>query len=151
MGRHCGDIALYAGLAGGSESIIVPEVKFDIDDVCKMILEGKHRGKLHNIIVLAEGAGHSEVMAKQIKDLTGLEARATILGHIQRGGSPTAFDRILASRLGARAVELLSQNSSSRVVGVRGNAVVDYAIDEALVMKNDIDHDLLELARVLSL
>lgn len=150
MGRHCGDIALYAGLAGGSESIIVPEVKFDIDDVCKNILEGKLKGKLHNIIVLAEGVGQSEEIAKKIQEITGLEARATILGHIQRGGSPSGFDRILASRLGARAVELLAENSSSRVVGLKGNKVVDYDINEALEMKKDIDFDMLKLAQVLS-
>ncbi|HBM81910.1 MAG TPA: 6-phosphofructokinase, partial [Clostridiaceae bacterium] len=151
MGRHCGDIALYAGLAGGSENIIVPEVEFNIDEVCKSILEGKLRGKLHSIIVVAEGVGHANEIAKSIEEITGLETRATILGHIQRGGSPTAFDRILASRLGAKAVDLLSENASSRVVGIRGNKIVDVDINEALDMKKEIDYDLLELARVLSM
>lgn len=150
MGRRCGDIALYAGLAGGAESIVVPEVKFDIDNVCKIILEGKLKGKLHSIIVLAEGVGHANEIAQQIQTITGLETRATILGHIQRGGSPTAFDRVLASRLGARAVELLSQNIFSRVVGVRGNEVIDCDIKEALGMKKEINDDILGLAHVLS-
>ena len=150
MGRHCGDIALYAGLAGGGESIIVPEVEYDVDEVCKTILEGKLRGKLHSIIILAEGVGNAAELAKSIEQTSGLEARATILGHIQRGGSPTAFDRILASKLGARAVELLAEDSSSRVVGVHGSDVIDMDINEAVNMKKDIDHDLLNLARILS-
>lgn len=150
MGRHCGDIALYAGLAGGGESIIVPEVEYDVDEVCKTILEGKLRGKLHSIIILAEGVGNAAELAKSIEQTSGLEARATILGHIQRGGSPTAFDRVLASKLGARAVELLAENSSSRVVGVHGSNVIDMDINEAVNMEKDIDHDLLNLARILS-
>lgn len=150
MGRHCGDIALYAGLAGGGESIIVPEVEFDLDEVCKTILEGKLRGKLHNIIILAEGVGNAGEIAQKIEVTTSLESRVTILGHIQRGGSPTAFDRILASRLGARAVELLAEDSSSRVVGVKGNQLIDCDIIEALKMKKDIDHDILKLAHILS-
>ncbi|KPU43447.1 6-phosphofructokinase [Oxobacter pfennigii] len=150
MGRHCGDLALYAGIAGGGESIIVPEVEFNVDDVCKTILEGKLRGKHHNIIIIAEGVGHANELSSAIKNITGLDTRVTILGHIQRGGSPTAFDRILASRLGARAVELLYDEKGSRVVGVKGNDVIDADINEALKMKKDIDHDLLKLARVLS-
>lgn len=150
MGRHCGDIALYAGLAGGSESIIVPEVETPIEDVCKSVLEGKLKGKSHDIILLAEGVGHAEEMARNIQEITGIDARVTVLGHIQRGGSPTAFDRVLASKLGARAVELLAEGRSARVVGVRGNKVVDVDISEALEMKKDIDHEMLELAYVLS-
>lgn len=150
MGRNCGDIALYSGLAGGGESIIVPEVEFKVDDVCKTIIEGKIKGKLHNIIVLAEGVGHATEIAKSIEETTGLESRVTILGHIQRGGSPSAFDRVLASRMGARAVELLEQNISSRLIGVRGNQIIDVDIDEALAIKKDIDHDLLKLASILS-
>ena len=150
MGRHCGDIALYAGLTGGAESIIVPEVKSSIDQVCKEIIEGKLKGKLHSIVVIAEGVGNANEFAMNIERTSGLEARVTTLGHIQRGGSPTAFDRMLASRLGARAVELLAENSSSRVVGISGNKVIDVDINEALEMKKDIDHDLMELAYVLA-
>ncbi|HBM76098.1 MAG TPA: 6-phosphofructokinase [Clostridiaceae bacterium] len=150
MGRKCGDIALYSGLAGGAENIIVPEVEFNIDDLCKTILEGRLKGKLHNIIVLAEGVGHANEIAEQIQEITGLETRATILGHIQRGGSPSAFDRVLASKLGNRAVELLNENQGSRVVGIKGNEVIDCDIKEALSMKKEINRDMLELARVLS-
>lgn len=150
MGRHCGDIALYAGLAGGSESTIVPEVETSIEEICKSVFEGKQKGRSHNIIVVAEGVGHADELAKEIQSITGAEARVTVLGHIQRGGSPTAFDRILASKLGARAVELLANNISGRVVGVKGITVVDYDIDEALEMKKDIDHEMLRLSYVLS-
>lgn len=150
MGRHCDDIALYSGLAGGAESIIVPEVKFNVDEVCKTIIEGKQKGKLHSIIVLAEGVGHADEIAKSIEESSGLEARVTILGHIQRGGSPSAFDRMIASRMGAKAVELLSENISSKLVGIKGNEIIDMDIDEALEMKKDIDHELLDLARILS-
>lgn len=150
MGRHCGDIALYAGLAGGSESIVVPEVETRLEDICKSIFEGKQKGKTHNLIIMAEGVGHAADLAKQIQEITGIEARVTVLGHIQRGGSPTAFDRILASKLGARAVELLAEGIAARVVGVKGNKVVDVDIDEALAMKKDIDHEMLNLSYVLS-
>jgi len=150
MGRNCGDIALYAGIAGGAESIIVPEVEFNVDDVCKTIMAGKLRGKLHSIVVLAEGVGRAAELAKSIEEASGLEARVTILGHIQRGGAPTAFDRLLASRLGARAVELLAENCSARVVGMKGNKIIDMDISEASAMQKDIDHDLLKLSYVLS-
>lgn len=151
MGRHCGDIALYAGLAGGAESIIVPEVGFNVDQVCSKLLKGKNRGKLHSIIILAEGVGGAVEMGKEIEEKTGIETRATILGHIQRGGSPTAFDRILASKMGAKAVELLLQGATNRVVGVEGKKVIDMDIDEALSVKNNFDTDTYELAKILSI
>jgi len=151
MGRHCGDIALYAGLAGGAESIIIPEEDYNFDELCKTIIEGKVKGKLHNLILLAEGIGGAEELAKKIEEVTGIESRATVLGHIQRGGSPTAFDRILASRLGARAVELLLEGKSKRVVGIRDNKIVDFDITEALQMeKRRDDHKkLYELSKIL--
>ena len=106
MGRNSGDISLYAGLAGGAESIIIPEVNASVEDVCKRIMHGRNRGKLHSIIILAEGVGGAFEMAKAIEGKISVETRVTILGHVQRGGSPSAFDRILASRLGAKALEL---------------------------------------------
>ena len=109
MGRNCGDIALYSGLAGGAESIIVPEKGYEQDTLCRTILEGKMRGKMHNLIVLAEGIGGAEQLAEKIEEVTGIEARATKLGHIQRGGSPSCMDRVLASRMGYKAVELLAE------------------------------------------
>lgn len=150
MGRRCGDIALYSGLAGGAESIVIPEREYSFEELCRTIIEGKNRGKVHNLVVLAEGVGGAEELAKKIEDVTGIETRATVLGHIQRGGSPTAFDRILASRLGARAVELLVEGKSQRVVGIKDNKIIDLDITEALKMKKESDPQLYELARVLS-
>lgn len=151
MGRRCGDIALYTGLAGGAESIIIPEKNYNIDELCKTILEGKQRGKMHNLILLAEGVGGAQEMTKQIQDVTGIETRVTVLGHIQRGGSPTAFDRILASRLGAKAVEVLMEDKSQRVVGIKDNRIIDMDMDEALAMKRVLDEDLYNLSMILSM
>ncbi|MFD3155747.1 6-phosphofructokinase [Haloimpatiens sp. FM7330] len=150
MGRNCGDIALYAGIAGGAESIIVPEKGYDIDELCKTILEGKLRGKMHNLIMLAEGVGGAESLAKKIEEVTGIEARATILGHIQRGGSPSAFDRVLAARLGARAVEVLLDGKTARVVGTKDGKIMDQDINEALSMERTFDEGLYDIARALS-
>ncbi|MGI6112517.1 MAG: 6-phosphofructokinase [Mahellales bacterium] len=151
MGRHSGDIALYAGLAGGAESIIVPEMGFDIDGVCKKLIKGKNRGKLHSIIILAEGVGGSIELGQRIQEKTGIETRATILGHIQRGGSPTARDRILASVMGAKAVELLIGGASNRVIGIKNSKLEDFDIEEALKMKKDFDVEMYKLASILSI
>lgn len=150
MGRNCGDLALYAGVAGGAESVIVPEKEFNPDRLCRTILEGKLRGKLHNLIILSEGVGKAGELAKVVEDTTGIGTRATVLGHIQRGGSPTASDRILASKLGARAVELLVEGKSSRVLGIRCNAVIDEDIQEALAMEGKFDDELYKIANILS-
>lgn len=150
MGRHSGDIALYAGLAGGAEAIIVPEIPFEIDDICKMLVERKNRGKLHSIIILAEGVGDAKQLEQQLIEMIDIEVRATILGYTQRGGNTSAFDRILASRLGARAVELLTEGKSRRVVGIKDNRIIDMDIDEALSMKKEFQKELYELAANLS-
>lgn len=151
MGRNCGDIALYAGLAGGAESIIVPEKGFHLEEVCKKILQGKKRGKRHSIVLLAEGAGEAYDIGKQIQQKTGIETRATILGYIQRGGAPTAFDRILASRMGSRAVELLMQGKTSRVVCIQNNKYINMDINEALEMKKEFNDNLYKLSGILSI
>ncbi|MDK2918145.1 MAG: 6-phosphofructokinase 1 [Candidatus Petromonas sp.] len=151
MGRHCGDIALYSGLAGGAESIIVPEEDYDIDSICKKLIQGKNRGKLHSIIMLAEGIGNAFELGKEIEEKTGIETRVTILGHVQRGGSPTAFDRILASRMGAKAVELLMEGKSGRAIGIRNNKLIDMDIDEALAMEKKFDKETYELTNILSI
>ena len=151
MGRNCGDIALYSGIACGAESIIIPEKGYDKDELIENILTGKRKGKLHNIIVLAEGVGGAYELAEYVENKTGLEARATVLGHIQRGGSPTVPDIILASRFGARAVELLIEGKSSRVVGVHENKIIDLDIDDALSKEKVFDSELYHLAEVLSL
>ncbi len=151
MGRHCGDIALYSGLAGGVESILIPEVPFDIDEICKKALQGKNRGKLHNIIVLAEGVGNAYDVAKQIYDKTGIETRVTVLGHIQRGGTPVPFDRILASEMGKIAVELLLENKTGRALGIKCNDIFDMDISEALAVKKQFDINRYNTAKVLSI
>lgn len=150
MGRNCGDIALYAGIAGGAERVIVPEKGYEIDDLCKTILEGKLRGKVHNLIILAEGVGGANELAIQVEELTGIESRATILGHIQRGGSPSAFDRILASRMGVAAVEVLIEGKSGRVIGMREGKIVDEDISVALALPRSFDEKLYEISKVLS-
>jgi 6-phosphofructokinase 1 len=150
MGRNCGDIALYAGIGGGAESVIIPEKGYDIDELCKTIFEGKRRGKMHNLIILAEGVGKANELAKQVQDITGVEARATILGHIQRGGSPSAFDRILASRMGVAAVEALMEGKSGRVIGIKEGKIIDEDIDTALAMPKVFDEELYEISKMLS-
>lgn len=146
MGRNSGDIALYAGLAGGAEGIIVPEMKFEMDDICKLLIERRNIGKLHSIIILAEGVGDAKQLEKKIMENVDIEVRSTILGYTQRGGNTTAFDRILASRLGARAVELLAGGKSARAVGIRDNKLIDMEIGEALSMKKEFPRELYELA-----
>ena len=150
MGRNCGDIALYAGIAGGAESILVPERENDLDEVCKIILEGKLKRRMHSLIIVAEGAGDANEIAKTVEEITGIEARATILGHIQRGGSPSAFDRILAARFGHKAVEVLMEGKSSRVIGIRKGELVDDDTNEALGLPSLINEELYKIAKVLS-
>ena len=150
MGRECGDIALHAGIAGGAESIIVPEVAFSVDEICRKLLQGKNRGKLHSIIILAEGAGDGIALEKQIAAKVDMEVRTTTLGYIQRGGNATAVDRLLASRMGAKAVELLIEGKRSRVVGIKENKIFDMDIHEALAMKKVFQTDLLKLSEILS-
>ncbi|MCG0278081.1 MAG: 6-phosphofructokinase [Thermanaeromonas sp.] len=151
MGRGSGQLALAAGLAGGAESILIPERPIDYDEIVNRLERGRKRGKLHSIIVVAEGAGSALEVSKEIARRTALESRVTILGHIQRGGNPTAFDRILASRLGARAVELLVSGVSGKMVGIKDNRVVDVDLEEVLKGKKDIDQEVYELANDLAL
>ncbi|HEX9062179.1 MAG TPA: 6-phosphofructokinase, partial [Clostridia bacterium] len=152
MGRHAGYIALNVGISGGAEAIILPEREFDLNrDIIKPIIEGRNRGKKDYTIIVAEGVGGAIEIAKTIQEKTGIEARATILGHLQRGGSPTVYDRVMASRMGAKAIELLDQGIVNRVVSLRSDKIVDIDINEALEMKKCIDPELIELSRVLSL
>ena len=150
MGRHCGDLALYAGIAGGAEDVIVPEIDFDKDQLCKTILEGKLKGKTHSLILLAEGVGGASKLAKYVEEMTGIETRATILGHIQRGGSPSGFDRILASKMGVKAVEVLMEGRSARVIGLENGKIMDQDIDEALSIPRKFDEKLYDISKVLS-
>lgn len=151
MGRDRGEIALMAGIAGGAESILIPELKPDLEAVASKIKRGAGRGKLHSIILVAEGAGNVVEIGKRITKLTGLETRYAILGHIQRGGTPTAFDRALASRVGARAVDLLTEGKAGKMVGIQSNKIVDFDLDFVLQQRKSIDIDLLNLAGILAI
>ncbi|HLR21156.1 MAG TPA: 6-phosphofructokinase [Tissierellaceae bacterium] len=151
MGRNCGDIALYAGLAGGAESIIVPEVDFDINEVAQKAINGRNRGKLHHIIILAEGIIDAYDVAKELKARASIDTRVTILGHTQRGGTPTTFDRILSSKMGRKAVELLLEKESGKALGIKCNEIVNLPIDKALKIKKEFNKDMFETAKMLSI
>ena len=150
MGRNAGYIALWCGIANGAEDILLPE-RYDGDEqaLINRIIENRKRGKKHNIIINAEGIGHSSSMAKRIKAATGIETRATILGHMQRGGTPTCKDRVYASIMGARAAELLVEGKSNRLVAYRKGEFVDFDIQEALNMKKDISEEQFNVAKML--
>lgn len=151
MGRHCGDIALHAGLTGGADNILIPEREVDINDICKKIIQGKNRGKLHDIIVKAEGVQiDTQELAQQIEERTGKETKVVILAYLQRGGSPTARDRMLASRMANKAVELLYNDENSRAIGICGDDIVSYDLKEALEMKRSYNAELYKLADTLS-
>lgn len=152
MGRGAGYLALESGIAVGATSILVPEVEYDIErDIIARIREFQKTGKRHFIVIVAEGVGGTAEIAKKIEAETGVESIATILGHVQRGGSPTARDRIMASQMGSRAVDLLTQGIGNRVVGIRDNKIVDFDIFEALKMTKTIDMKDYELAHEISI
>lgn len=151
MGRDAGDIALCAGLAGGAETILIPEAGYSMDEIAERLKKGHERGKKHSIIVVAEGVCSGVEFAKQIKDTTNFDTRVSVLGHMQRGGSPTAFDRVLASRLGAHAVELLLEDKGGRAVGIQNNKLVDHDIIEILDREHTLDLDLYKLSKELSI
>ncbi len=151
MGRNAGYIAANIGLAVGALVSIVPEKPIDVDtDIVAKIKFTKKMGKKHFIIIVAEGAGHAEDLAKQIEEKSGIEARATVLGHVQRGGAPTLRDRVAATRYGYHAVDLLSKGVVDRIIGMRDEEMVDYPIDEALSMKKTLDLSLLDINATLS-
>ena len=146
MGRRCGDIALYAGICGGAEYILVPEIPYDIQEIANQIKENKERGKRSNILVLAEGAGNENEIKTIISVISGSDVKITTLGHIQRGGTPTMQDRMLAAQFGTRAVELLLEGKSNRVIGIKENKIIDLDISDALAQKKVIRHDLYDMA-----
>jgi 6-phosphofructokinase 1 len=135
MGRGAGHIAVNTGIACGATDIITKEVPYDIDKIAKVMLEKKAKGKQHFVVIVAEGVGHSQEIATMLQEKTHIETRATILGHVQRGGNPTLRDRVEATRMGYYAVELLEQGVGNRVVGIKDSKLVDYDIQEALQMK----------------
>ncbi len=150
MGRHAGYIALWCGIANGAEDILLPE-RYDNDEqaLINNIIRNRKNGKKHHIIINAEGIGHSASMARRIEAATGVETRATILGHIQRGGSPTCKDRVYASIMGSYAVDLLCEGKSKRIVAYAGGKYVDFDINEALAMKKDISEYQFNVSKIL--
>ena len=150
MGRHAGYIALWCGIANGAEDILLPE-RYDGNEqmLINRIIDNRKRGKRHHITINAEGIGHSASMAKRIEAATGIETRATILGYMQRGGAPTCKDRVYASIMGAKAVELLEKGKTNRVVAYKHGEFLDFDIQEALNMKKDIPEDQYEISKLL--
>ena len=150
MGRSCGDIAIYAGLAGGAEIMIVPELKYDIDDICGIINANKLKGKKSDIIVLAEGVCDAEEFKNMIKDKVDISLKTVKLGYIQRGGMPSMADRVLAARFSVRAVDLLHKDVGHRCVGIKDNKIIDMDISEALSLPRVFNEDLYRVANILS-
>jgi len=151
MGRDSGYLALMASIATGAEDVFIPEKELNIDDTAKKIREGHKRGKKHGIIILAEGAGNAYTIGRKLKNILGYEVRITILGHIQRGGSPSAFDRILASKMGANAVKALLDKKSGKMVGTKSgkNVLIDF--EEAIKGRHEVRENLYNLSKILSI
>ena len=151
MGRRAGYLALQTGIAVGPTAVLVPEIEFDIENVIKKIKETQKTGKKHFIIVVAEGVGGVEEIAKKIEEETGVESRATVLGHVQRGGNPTIRDRVMATEMGYAAVKLLNEGIGNRVIGWKKGEIVNYDIYEALNMKKPFDDEMYEIANTTSI
>lgn len=150
MGRNCGDIALWAGLAGPADIILLPESPMSWDDAAKQLTVNKLKGRLTSMVIIAEGAGHADDFVDFLKANTDVEAKAVVLSYIQRGGDPSTADRVLATRLGARAVDLLESHQGGRAVGIRNNAIIDVSFDEALSTKKIFNEDLYKLNDIMS-
>ena len=151
MGRHCGDIALYASIAGGAEYVLVPERPYDLDEIAKSLIKSKLRGKTSNMIVLAEGAGNRDEIIAYLNEKAGVDIKKTHLGHVQRGGSPSMADRILATRFALKAVEELRNDKSvSSAIGIKNNVVQAFPFEQALACKKELDESLYEAINVLS-
>jgi 6-phosphofructokinase 1 len=150
MGRSCGLLATYAGVACGADSILVPEVDWAIEDICAQVAFGIARGKKHSIIVVAEGAAHGFALAGELSAACGRNVRAVVLGHVQRGGSPSAFDRILASRMGAKAVQAIMDGQSGVAIGLVHSDVIAYPLPEAYACQHSLRPSMWDLASVLA-
>ena len=152
MGRNCGDLALYAGITGGAETVLIQEIEPNINAVCRKLIQGKNRGKRHSVIIKAEGVKmSSQELADIITQRTGLETKVVVLAYIQRGGAPSGRDRMLASRMGYKAIELLKNGECNRAIGIKGNEIIHVDLLEALGMKRPIDESIQELAEALSI
>lgn len=151
MGRHCGDIAIYSGLAGGAEYVLIPEVEPDLNDISLKILEGVNKGRLHSIIINAEGSMYpSDVLVENLSDRTGREVKLVVLSYLQRGGSPTLQDRLLATECGAKAVELIDNGIYNKAIGTVGGEIMGFDLEEALKQENCFDRRLYDAIGVLS-
>lgn len=151
MGRHCGDIALYSGIASGAEIIVVPEIAFDMNEIVSRINRSRANGKHSNIIVVAEGVMGADEFARSLQAHTEYSVRPTCIGHVQRGGSPTMADRMLAAQFGNKAVRLLKDGIGNRVVGIRDNKIIDMDIIEAVSMKKTFNTELYETLQMISM
>ena len=151
MGRHCGDIALYSGIASGAEIIVVPEIAFDMAEIVSRINNSRANGKHSNIIVIAEGVMSAEKFAGKLQEVTQYDVRPTCIGHVQRGGSPSMADRMLAAQFGNKAVRLLNDGIGNRVVGIRDNKIIDMDIIEAVSMKKTFNYELYETLQMISM
>ncbi|MCK5812503.1 MAG: 6-phosphofructokinase [Clostridiales bacterium] len=151
MGRNAGYIALNNGIAGGADAILIPEEPFNINDVIKIIIEGRNRGKDDFTIIVAEGVKNAQDICALIEENTGIISRYTILGYVQRGGSPSAYDRVMASRMGDLAIKTINQNNLNKIISLKNNQLVAQDIDEALKMTKTIDKEMLEVAKILSI
>jgi len=148
MGRNAGYIALEVGIGCGAECVLIPEVSYDFDeDVAKVLLKGRNRGKHHFIVVLAEGAGDAGELAKRIEDCIGIETRATVLGYVQRGGSPSAFDRLLGSEMGLSAIECIANGRTNRIIVCKDGNIKDIDLSEGLEMTKTIYNNNLDAVR----
>lgn len=150
MGRDAGDLALWAGLAGGAETILIPEEPHDLKDMAERLKRGRDRGKKHSIIIVAEGVMSGQDLQVKLLEM-GIETRVSVLGHIQRGGSPTARDRVLASQMGAKAVELLLQNNGGKAVGMRNHEIIAHDFDEVFEESLEFDNEMYKLSKELSI
>lgn len=152
MGRNAGYIALWCAMTGGAEEVIIPEMgQLNADTVIRQILSNRGSGKKHNLVIVAEGIGGTEELAKKIEAVTGIETRATILGHLQRGGSPTAVDRMHASMMGHLAIELVQQDKYNRIIAYKNGKYIDIDISEALEMKKEVDTKLYDIIKLLAI
>ena len=151
MGRHCGDIALYSGIASGAEIIVVPEIEFNMDEIVAKIRSSRANGKHSNIVVIAEGVMSAAKFAEQLQAVTEYSVRPTCIGHVQRGGSPSMSDRMLAAQFGNKAVRLLNEGIGNRVVGIHDNHIIDMDIIEAVSMKKAFNYELYETLQMISM
>ncbi|REB06557.1 6-phosphofructokinase [Sporosarcina sp. BI001-red] len=151
MGRNAGDLALWAGLAGGAETILIPEETYDLPDILERLRRGTHRGKKHSIIIVAEGVMSASLLAEKLSTEEGIDTRVSVLGHIQRGGSPSARDRVIASQFGARAVEALKNGGKTTAIGMKNHQVIEYDLSRVFDGDPEFEKDMYTLSKELSI